>query len=82
MENNVAPVRLNKLGNSRSTCWKHIKLMEDDDPRIIKYEPNHANKCALCNMILSLIWAENKNRKYSKANVNHQTAHAIRHLIK
>ena len=54
--------------------------MDDDDPRIITYTPNHAHECTLCNIKLSLSWSENKHKKFGKANVNYQNAQAMCHL--
>ena len=46
MENNNtqedAPVRLKRPGKFISMCWNYIKFMDDNDPRIIKCSPNHA----------------------------------------
>ena len=74
MENNnaqeVAPVRLNRPRKSRCVCQKHTKLMENNDPRIIKLTPNHAHQCALCKTTLSLSCTENNHMKHGKANDN------------
>ena len=39
----VSPVRFSTPGNSTYVCWKHAKLIEDDNPRIMKRMPNYAH---------------------------------------
>ena len=86
MQNNsikeVSPERLNMPGNSKSICWKYVKLMEDNDPRITKYAVIRTHHCAICNMTLSLSCTDIKNRKYCKANGNYQNAQEMLHLTK
>ena len=65
------PLRFKRHSKSRSMCWTYIKLMDDSDPKIIKYTPNHAHECVLCNIKLSLSWIENKHKTIGKANINY-----------
>ena len=61
-----APVRLKSPGNSRSMCLDYIKLIDDNDPIIIKCVTNHAHEYALYNTTLSLSWSENKHKNMVK----------------
>ena len=43
----VVPERLSRPGKSRSICLRQIKLIDYNDPGIIKHRPNHAHKQVL-----------------------------------
>ena len=82
MDNNNAhedsPMRFDRPRKSRSIYWKCIKLMDDNDLRIIKHTHNHVHQCTLCSITSYLSCT--KNRKYGKSNVNYQTAQVMCHF--
>ena len=68
--------KLKRPGKQRSDCWKVIKMLDDEDPRIHLHKPHHTHYCNICAVTMSLTWVGNRG----KATGNYVTTQADQHL--